>query len=531
MHTNRVLLLVGSMFTLLFMLMACAPLSSTSGGGTTVATGGTAPGQGVEQALPVRFQRPSYVVKSLDAGDKMAGEEEEAVLKVGANISSQVPLALREVIKILVEQKNMTVSWASDVDQNILVDVNIGAEDGFYQALDNLLRQVDYYHDVQGNTLVIRYNETRKFHVSMPFMTSTYDTSVGGNVLGGSTASNKILSEKNTFDIWKNIQDNLNKVLDIQSKIEVVASTPAAPAGEAAAASEAPPPAATARTPAKGYYTIDRPIGLITVTAPRPLQEKIATYFDNLKGELYKQISIEAKIIEVTLTDETTTGIDWKDLLTGQAVTFNMFGGNKTTDGTLYPHTQPVLASIKGLGSFDAILHLLKTKGRTKVLSNPRIVTMNGQPAMISVGQNLTYIAKVETTITDGTASTTVTPEKVFSGLGLGVVPMISENDEIIISLTPVITALKDDKIETFEYAAGSFLGVPIVNIREMNSIARMKNGEMLLVGGFIKESDSVTDEGFPGLGDVPVIGNLFKKSTKTRPKTELVIMLRPTIM
>ena len=542
--------LLGScMMVLLFMLTACAQLSPTPAG---VAAGGSGPtataaasqpapaatSTTLALALPVRFQKPAYLVKDMDAGD---AAQAGGGMSVGADISSIRPMSLREVLKILVDLKKMTVSWASDVDQNILVDVNIGADDDFFAAIDNLLRQVDYFHEVSGNTIVVRYNETRKFHVAMPFMNANYATSVGGNVLGGTTASNQISSQNNPFDIWKNIQDNLDKVLEIYSATEVVSTTtPALAEGEAAStepASTEPAVSAASPSPAKGYYTIDKPIGLVTVTAPRPLLEKIATYFNNLKEGLYKQISIEVKIIEVTLTDTSSIGIDWTNLLGsidntgtatgGQTITFSLFNG-----GQLYPKGASVVNTVTGLSTFNLLLRAIEMQGDARVLNNPRIVTMNGQPAMISVGKDMTYISKVESTIDDvGNVTITASTDSIFSGLGLGVVPMISDNDEIILSLTPVISQLEGDVVAYKDFGVNNTIGIPVVNMREMTSIARIKSGEMLVVGGFIKETDSETDVKFPILGDIPVVGRLFKQSTKFKPRVELIIMLQPRIL
>lgn len=529
-------LLSGCLAAILVMLMACAPLSSPSGstadrGAKSDPAPAAASAPPSVQGLPVRFQSPSYLIKELDSEDP-AGQEEEITMPVGADISSTSPMSLREVLKILAGLKKMTVSWASDVRQNSMVDVNIGADDDFFTAIDNLLRQVDYFHEVKGNTIVIRYNDTKKFHIAMPFMSSNYATSVGGNVLGKSTASNQISSEENSFDIWQNIEDNLNKVLEIYAATEAQEERAPAAAGEEGEDGEAAPAAAPPQqsSPSKGYYTIDKPIGLVTVTAPRPLLEKITAYFDNLKQELYRQISIEAKIIEVTLTDTSSTGIDWSDLLSGQSITVGLF--NDT--GQIYPRVHPTITTITGPSSFSLVLNAIETQGEARVLSNPRIVTMNGQPAMISVGQDMTYISEIEVTTDEGDVTTTVSTDSIFSGVGLGVVPMISETNEIILSLTPVISSLEGDEIEYKEFGTSgneSTIGLPVVNMREMNAVSRIKSGEMLVVGGFIKETESEDETSVPVLGKLPLVGNLFNSTSTSNPKTELVIMLRPTIM
>ena len=262
--------------------------------------------------LPVRFQQPAYLVKEMrESADLGFGDDEEIDIPVGADISTTTgPVTLRDILKRLAVLKNMNISWASDVDQFALVDVDIRAEDDFFTAIDNILRQMDYFHVVQNNTIVVKYRETRKFHVAMPFTASTYDSAVGGDVLGATGAAGegssamvgniKITSNENKFDIWGNIRENLDQILEIWEE-----TVPAPTEGGEAQEGDEPPPTTTRRNvqAGKGYYTIDKPIGLITVTAPRPLIEKIEDYLNSLKKELYRQISIEAKILEVTKTE------------------------------------------------------------------------------------------------------------------------------------------------------------------------------------------------------------------------------------
>ncbi len=170
--------------------------------------------------LPVRYQTASYLVDKEELDDITLAEESK--LKVGARITStRGPQPLWDILKRLAALKGMTISWASDVDRNVLVDVNIGANDDFYKAIDDLLRQVDYYHEMEDSTIVIKYKETRQFHIAMPFTKQTYETATGGNVLGSNEAASNIEgtirldSRGNEFDIWKNVELNMKAILDV----------------------------------------------------------------------------------------------------------------------------------------------------------------------------------------------------------------------------------------------------------------------------------------------------------------------------
>ena len=259
------------------------------------------------ESLPAMYQTPAYMVDSDEESETILSDEETAI-KVGATIkSTRGPQPLWDILKRLAALKKMNVSWSSDVDQNVLVDVDINANDDFFEAVDNLLRQVDYFHQMQGNTIVVKYKETRQFRIAMPFIRQIYATGTGGNVLGGDNLNSnveglvKLDSPDNSFDIWESIQANMDKIIETWGTIAV---TPEAAVAEDAAAdgAESEVQQATRRVSSGGVqYFIDKPIGIVTVVAPRPLLDELQRYFDSLTGELYKQISIEAKIIEVRL--------------------------------------------------------------------------------------------------------------------------------------------------------------------------------------------------------------------------------------
>lgn len=156
-------------------------------------------------ALPVQYQNPAYHIDPTDKND-LNNKADYAVLKVGTKIRSTKRVPLREIMKPLASQKKLNISWASDVEQEALVDVDIKPDDDFYEAVENLLRQVDYVYEKQGTTLVIKYRDTKQFHIAMPFTKQDFSTGTGGNVLGGEgIAKNvegtiKLVSEKNEFD-------------------------------------------------------------------------------------------------------------------------------------------------------------------------------------------------------------------------------------------------------------------------------------------------------------------------------------------
>ncbi len=517
--------------------------------------------------LPVRYQNPTFIAPNENA-DSTLGEDEEYTLKVGANISStRGPQPLWDILKRLARLKGMSVSWASDVDQNVLVDVNISADDDFFKAIDNLLRQVDYFHEVQGNTIVVKYKETKKFYISVPYMKGSYTTTVGGNYLTNRDAANgtegtvKITSDDNAFDVWENIQANLDTIMQQWATRETTSAGDTT-TGETGGDNQADTQAAEATTPqatrriaqGQSYYTIDRSIGLVTVTAPRPLLKKIDYYLSNLKKELYRQVMIEAKIIEVYLQDNSKIGLDWSSVLKNfnisGTVTFGGLGGQvyPTQKKSIWPDETTFKASegddvipfvskvALAPANFSVMLNALNEQGDAHVLSNPKITVLNGQPAIISVGKDIAYIKTVTKNIDSGTnnsSSITYTAEvdNVVEGIALGVMASIIDDNSVILHLTPVTTDLLDDKIEYRQFGDGLEVGLPRVGIREMSTMVEVDNGEMLIIGGLIDKVEGKQGKFAPVVGDIPLIKYLFGYEEKRMEKRELVILLTPKII
>jgi general secretion pathway protein D/MSHA biogenesis protein MshL len=608
-----------ALFLLSFVLLSCSPLTAEPEKPTAEAAKVTIP-DATPTSLPVQYQKPSYRVDSASK-ENVASQADDLVLKVGARISSTKKVALNDVIKPLAKLKKLNISWASDVIQNINVDVDIKADDDFYMAIEDLLRQVDYFYELKGSTLVIKYKETKRFHIAMPFTQQEFSVTTGGNALGGGTDNTvnqtagdktiegtiKIASDKNQFDIWDNVKLNLDTILNlrtirttkeelgvktttkkevndisvsqedqgekaIRSKDEVGQAK--IDAGNKAIQEEADrfrldeEKRLTMKrklAEPKGSYMVDKPIGLITVTAPRHVIKEVDAYMNSLQNEIYKQISIEAKIIEVQLTDDSSIGINWNSVLENfniaGAVEFGAqtLGSGVTSVGQIFPYVfanenaagtwndgtnhgstyDPTrfVSNVKiNTANFDVFLNALKTQGNTKILSNPKISVLNGQPAMISVGRNVSYIKKVESKTDEfGNTSFTITPGSILSGVGLGLTATILDNNEIIMNLIPVTSELVEGTEKELtvagEGATAIKMGLPIVNIREMSTIVRVKDGEMLVIGGLISDMDGEEGNFAPVVGDIPVLKYLFGYETKVKHKRELIILLKPRII
>ena len=476
--------------------------------------------EGAGRALPVRFQKPSYLINDTGLAEGAEDVDDELALKVGADITTTAgAVPLRDIMKRLASLHNMNVSWASDVDQYVYIDVDISAADEFFNAINNMLRQVDYFYELEGSTIIIKFKETRKFHVALP---PRIKGQANINTSGGTTTNT---DSDNTR--WDSIDKNLSQLLDIWAQRFEAPASAMPPKDGDEEEQQVVPQGATLKQTSSGFYSIDPSLGLITVTAPRPLLDKVQIYVDALKEEMYKQITIEAKILEVTLEQGSAKGIDWESLLKGSAFNLTATFGNS---GQIFPDSGGFIDAISlGPKDFDLVLDAIETQGATKVLANPRISVMNGQPAVIYVGDNVTYISEVETTADEGVVTTSATTAQAISGLRLEVYATILEDDEIVMSIIPMISQL-EEPIEYKQFGLNQ-VGLPFIKERTMNSIVRLHNGEMLIVGGLISSVDIDEGSKVAGLGKLPGMKYIFGNESKSMVRKELVILLRPRIL
>ena len=558
-------------------LLSCGGKKDISGTGTDAA--GTAPpivsSPPKPTQLPVRFQSPSYIAPNPSSGLGLTDQgNDEYQIKVGATIrSTGGPQPLWEVMKRLANLKGMTVSWASDVDQTVPVDVDIAASDNFYDAVSNLLRQADLFHEVTGKSIVVRNKATKVYQIGIPAMKGGFSTNVGGNFLANKEAASgaegtvKITSPENTFNVWESIEANLKKILQIaaEERQEILASVEAANAAKgvdgtssndqknnSAKESKVAPQQTTKTTAAThakdgGYFVIDKNVGLITVTAKPSLLKTVDGYIENLKKSLYQQVNIEAKIIEVYLQDNSKIGLNWDDLLGGEkGLSTTVSFGNA---GQVHPHTSGnpdtysnTFVSRVDIGSlnFSVFINALKQQGDTRVLANPRLTVLNGQPALISIGKDVAYIKSVTREKDGDTGDITYTAEtgNVVQGIALGVVASVLDGKRAVLHLTPITTDLEnldsngDIPMTTIGEGDNSMsLGLPKVKVREMSTMVEVSNGELLIIGGLIDSTEGKSGSFAPVVGDVPVLKYLFGYEEKTIQKRELVILLTPTII
>lgn len=294
--------------------------------------------------------------------------------------------------------------------------------------------------------------------------------------------------------------------------------------------------------------------GVVVVRATSRQHEKVQEYLDLVLTNARRQVVIEATIAEVSLSDNYQQGINWQSLRTlrpgspgaGFSVAQNPTGipvpnpftassGSFATVSGTAPGAFAFLLNYvaPGLG-LSSTLSLLETFGKVKVLSSPKISVLNNQTAMLKVVDNVVYflIKNDSTTTTTGTTNNfTSTPQSVSVGLVMSVTPQISENGSILLNVRPTISSLKGaGKTDPTPGLAVANV-VPEIQTREMESMLRLSDGEVAVMGGLMEDKINYSTSEIPGLGGLPGIGNFFRNRNDTSTKTELVIFLKPTII
>jgi MSHA biogenesis protein MshL len=284
----------------------------------------------------------------------------------------------------------------------------------------------------------------------------------------------------------------------------------------------------------------------------RSLQE----YLDRIHESSQRQVVLEAKIIEITLNDSFQAGVNWAavgvnsggDTYTvgnlsggGQLGRELPLGGDTIDVGPGNVVTSLASQTVGGafvaaldIGDFNAFVELLSAQGDTRVLSSPRVATLNNQKAVIKAGSDEFFVTDIASNTVTGTAATTsrdVTLTPFFSGVALDVTPQISASGEVILHIHPTVSDVTDQTKELTISGERDTLPLAFSEIRESDSIVKAQSGQIIAIGGLMRNSSRRLDFSTPILGDIPGLGRLFRSSREVETKTELVILLKPVVV
>ena len=338
--------------------------------------------------------------------------------------------------------------------------------------------------------------------------------------------------------------------------------------------------AATTAGSGSAVYSINKQAGVVSVFATARQHRLVKGYLDKVLAKAGAQVLIEAKVVEISLSDQYNTGVDWMALRQNM---MGVGGGISMLSPSINPSaTLPALPAGKasnlpspfgsagfnvGITSFGgdlaAMINLVKAFGSTRTLSSPRLTVMNNHTAVLKVAENHVYF-KLTATVTSTPATTGSSPSQTATyssqlqtvpiGLVMTVQPSIdAERDQVTLSLRPTVTAWSGETLSDPAVAlslagacststssacsqssistAINSSSVPVIDVREMESVVTVPSGAVVVMGGLMQEVVNKQDSGLPGAMDVPILGNLFKANSDQTKMTELVVFLKASVV
>jgi MSHA biogenesis protein MshL len=406
-------------------------------------------------------------------------------------------VALKDVLYPLSKEAGFNIMWDEEVNADISVDVTF--EDlTLEEALDAIFVLTDYMYSFNSPTLNVKLVETRVFELGHLPNKITSTVTVGGDVLGsipnvGGISGNFQITgttDPEATDLWKQVEEGIKKVIS-----------------------------------SDGKYFLNELAGMVTVTDRKRNLKMAEDFVRKLKSALERQVLIEAEVVEVTLEHAQSWGIDW-------AAVHSFLVDHKTVEVTAIQALGlpgSVVEFTASRQDASLVLDVLGRFGEVNVLSKPRINVMNGQTALINVGQVISYWELTGLSAGGEVGQPIIFPEQktVLLGLTMGVTPYISSDDYVTLQVVPILTDANTWSEFQFE---NQTLKAPNIDIRETNTQVRIKNGETIVIGGLITSRKTDSENKVPFFGDLPLLGYFFKRKEKTEERAELVILLTPRI-
>lgn len=473
------------------------------------------------------------------------------------------------IVTINMHEANVSgLLWAlaDQLGMNLIVDPDVLARDqraSLYlenvtarEVYNHILTAFDLHGEIRGGALVVTPMEERIFNVEMLNATTSLELSTGGDVFGaGASGAGGGDSLRGKLILDGSVGKQNDPYKQLAASIEAILRV------DANAVQADGPPIEAPR------YSLDPLTGTLFVRA-RPSQvEAVAELVERNQEMLGRQVLIEAQLIDVQLNDQYRFGVDWTKLrdnvagvigdnpiyadpfygrdADGNPITNTPFPGGEhdTLDKILTIPRQIIgsaLGRSTGLGyigdSFTATLNVLREFGHVKVLSNPSVRVRNATPAYLSVGKNIRYVSKSTTSFSNpgGGATNTssdVQTESLFSGVVIGVAPLIHEDGTVELLVHPMQTEVAPGSLQLVEVGNGNAVTLPVISFKGMTTTLNLRDGDTVLLGGLIDQQSQNTDRGVPGASDVPGLGNLFGSQAKSHNSRELVMVLRVTVI
>ncbi len=402
-------------------------------------------------------------------------------------------------------------SFASTLIQKELFGINIKnlSLDEIFQVL---IADNDLYYEYNSNFLKISALKTKTFTVdyvnSVRQGTANLNASVDITITEGDTGAEAAtggdhsINSVETFDFWSTMLAEVTAIMNTGSE-EYVAKAP----------------------------IINSNAGLITVTGTKQQLDRVESYIKILQENLHRQVIIDVSILSVTLNKGHDTGVNWSKFnLSLNSVTT----ANDNKDFVTGSASSTVNMVNEAVFSMTGLVDFLNTNGDTKVVSSPKVLTMNNQQALITIGDNINYRVKSTENSADstGTVSESYDNFSIFIGVLLNITPEITEQNEIILRINPAVSNFKysDDDARTLPGDDPREIA-PDTSEKKLSTVVKVKNGNTIILGGLITNTEGLTGSNVPVLSEIPLLGKAFQHESVTNKTEELIFVITPRII
>lgn len=378
-----------------------------------------------------------------------------------------------------------------------------------------LIKENNLHHSFDGKVLRISALRTQSFKLG--YITSiregqsitkaSVDSRSRQSDFTGTNEESKLednmIKSLERFDFWQNIEKELINLLNTQNEPFEAKS-----------------------------IVVNANAGLITINGTPNQLQRVQSYIQNLQNRLKKQVAINVSIIAVSLDESHSSGINWNNF----SIDFNAQNSNGTNSLISFQNTNEGNFFVKNLGfnvglNLDSVMNFLSQNGQTKVLSSPKLVALNNQQAIISVGDTINYQVKESSKSTDSgtTVSEIYNNYSIFIGILLNILPEISDDGKVMLRISPSLSNFKypqDNRRQNEPRVIA-----PDTIQKKLSTVVQMENNQTLVLGGLISRNESVEESSVNVLSKIPLLGGLFRGSTQNQDATEIVFIITPLII
>lgn len=439
-------------------------------------------------------------------------QQRETLYSLRAESSS-----VERVLKSLAQQADLTLDFRLKPKGNLSLEL---VDRPLHEVLDAILPDCDCDYRIVGKRLQIipdsptshsyaidYLNISRSLDAQLGIATRVGNLSVAsdsGN--GGGNTSSADIKSQSKLDVWQSIDKGLRSLLQVK--------------------------------PDDPSVQVNSAAGLVIVYAKRQQQERAADYLSRLQSRILRQVSIEAQVIEIELNENHAAGVDWSEIAKNEG--FSWLQAMSSGFSQMVSQSGSVL-QYEGSNSTSntrVLVSLLEEYGDVRVISAPRVVALNNQPSVLSVVENKVYFSssvkrKSSTDESTVTESVETAIHTVPVGLVMQVTPQVAIGGDVVMSIRPTISRVSgyvNDPNPSLA-AAGVVSRIPEIQVRELETVLRVRDGETVVLGGMMQLRNSLDRQNVPWLHKLPAIGSLFRSRQKAMHQAELLVLLTPTVM